>query len=224
MTVQFVTSLMSDGAMGATQSMTDEQKTQRLNFLRSQKIEALSLVMLTSAHGNEIAVVTEADAGTVIENIDGFITDCPCLPLVVTHQDCVPVLVTDDRSVVAMLHAGWRGVVAGILPNAILLAAEEFGVPANKLRVHLGPGIQPCHFTVSDDVAEQFPSSARIGDAVDLHAVLRQQAENLGVPSSAITVDSRCTVCTENNGHPVFASWRRDKVAENNMISVAMLH
>lgn len=224
MTVQFAISLIADGAMGQTQSMSDEQKARRLNFLRSQKIEALSPVMLTSAHGNEIAVVTEDDAETVIENIDGFITDCSRLPLVVTHQDCVPVLVTDDRNVVALLHAGWRGVVAGILPNAILLAAEEFGVPANKLRVHLGPGIQPCHFTVSDDVAEQFPSSARIGDAIDLHAVLRQQAENLGVPSVAITVDSRCTVCTENNNHPVFASWRRDKVAENNMISVAMLN
>lgn len=223
MTVQFITSLMTDGAMGQTQSMTGEQLMRRTDFIQGAFDEAMSSVMLTSAHGSEIAVVTDGDAGVVIENIDGFITDCPRLPLVVTHQDCVPVLVTDDRSVVAILHAGWRGVVAGILPNAILLAAEEFGVPASKLRIHLGPGIRPCHFVVSSDVAEQFPSSARIGDAIDLHAALRQQAENFGVSLSSITVDGRCTVCTENNNHHVFASWRRDKVAGNNMISVAML-
>ncbi len=223
MTVQLFTSLFADGAMGATQSMTGEQLARRTEFIRNAFGEALPLVMLTSAHGNEVAVVTEADAGSVIENIDGFITDCLRLPFVVTHQDCVPVLVTDDRNVVALLHAGWRGVVAGILPNAILLAAEEFGVPASKLRVHLGPGIRPCHFTVGDDVAEQFPSTARNGESIDLHAVLRQQAENLGVPPAAITVDDRCTVCTQNENRPMFASWRRDKVAENNMITVTML-
>ena len=72
MTAQLFTSLFADGAMGQTQSMSDEQKARRLNFY-DRKIEALSPVMLTSAHGNEIALVTEDDAGTVIENIDGFV-------------------------------------------------------------------------------------------------------------------------------------------------------
>lgn len=227
MTAQFITSTLVDGPMGRTQTLIDEQGERRFNFLRSENAEALAPVMLTSAHGSEIAVVTAEDAGAIIEDIDGLMTGDARLPLVVTHQDCVPVFVTDDRNVVAMLHAGWRGVVAGILPNAVVLAAEEFGVPANCLRVHLGPGIRPCHFTVGQDVAEQFSSlvvTERDGIfTVDLHAALRLQAENAGIPSSAITTDGRCTFCTQNESRPVFPSWRRDGTADANMISAAML-
>lgn len=222
MTTHFFTSTFLDGPMGQTQSMTDEQRGNRTAYLRSMCGSALLPVMLTSAHGGDVALVTDADAGSVVPNVDGLLTDCARLPLVVTHQDCVPVFLTDDRSVVGMLHAGWRGVVAGILPNAILLAAEAFGVPAASLRIHLGPAIRPCHFTVGADVLEQFPSAAQRGGAVDLHAALRMQAENLGVASAAITADERCTVCAENNSSPVFASWRREKAAAKNMISVAV--
>ena len=224
---QFLTSTLADGPMGRTQTLTEEQRERRLMFSRSQNNETSLPVMLTSAHGSEIAIVTTEDAGAIIEDIDGLMTGDARLPLVVTHQDCVPVFVTDDHNVVAMLHAGWRGVVAGILPNAVVLAAEEFGVPANRLRVHLGPGIRPCHFAVGQDVAEQFSSLVVTEHdgvfTVDLHAALRLQAENAGIPSSAITVDERCTFCTQNENRHVFPSWRRDGAADANMISVAML-
>ncbi len=224
---QFLTSTLADGPMGRTQTLTEEQRERRLMFSRSQNNETSLPVMLTSAHGSEIAIVTTEDAGAIIEDIDGLMTGDARLPLVVTHQDCVPVFVTDDHNVVAMLHAGWRGVVAGILPNAVVLAAEEFGVAANRLRVHLGPGIRPCHFAVGQDVAEQFSSLVVTEHdgvfTVDLHAALRLQAENAGIPSSAITVDERCTFCTQNENRHVFPSWRRDGAADANMISVAML-
>lgn len=222
----FITSVLNDGPMGRTQTLTEEQQDRRVAFLTTAFGQVLAPVMLTSAHGNEIAVVTADDAGTIIEDVDGLMTGDARLPLVVTHQDCVPVFLTDDRNVVGILHAGWRGVVAGILPSAVVRAAEEFGVSANRLRVHLGPAIRPCHFTVGEDVAEQFASSVvavREGAfTVDLHAALRLQAENAGVASSAITVDDRCTFCTNNESRPMFPSWRRDGTADANMISVAM--
>lgn len=227
MTMHFFTSSLEDGPMGRTQTITPEQGARRSALLAKTFSTALAPVMLTSAHGDEIAVVTAENAGSTINDVDGLMTGDTQLPLVVTHQDCVPVFLTDDRSVVAMLHAGWRGVVAGILPSAVVRAAEEFGVPANKLRVHLGPGIRPCHFAVGEDVAEQFTSfvvSQYEGRwTVDLHAALRLQAENAGVPASAITIDDRCTYCSQNESRPVFPSWRRDGAVDANMISGAML-
>lgn len=227
MTAYFVTSTLADGPMGRTKTMVDAGRDRRFSFIRAGFGDTHAPVMLTSAHSNEIAIVTEEDAGSVVEHVDGLMTGDMRLPLVVTHQDCVPVFVTDDRNVVAMLHAGWRGVTVGILPNAIALAASEFGVSAARLRVHLGPCIQKCHFFVGEDVAEQFSSLVvvRRDDtvAIDLHAALRQQAENAGVSSSAITSDERCTFCAQSENRPIFASWRRDKTAEHNMISAAML-
>lgn len=227
MTAQFHCSTLADGSMGRTQALIDEQIGRRRALLASVFGEMLAPVMLTSAHGSEIAIVTAADAGAVIEDVDGLMTGDARLPLVVTHQDCVPVFLTDDRDVVAVLHAGWRGVVAGILPSAVVRAAEEFGVSANRLRVHLGPGIRPCHFVVGEEVAEQFSSlavSQRDGVfTVDLHATLRIQAENAGIPTQMITVDDRCTYCAQNENRPMFPSWRRDGTVDANMISVAML-
>lgn len=227
MTARFVTSTLADGPMGRTQLMTEEHCARRAAFLRNAFGVPSAPVMLTSAHSNEIAVVTAADAGRTIENVDGLMTGDVGLPLVVTHQDCVPILLTDDRNVVAALHAGWRGVMAGILPNAVALAASAFRVPASRLRVHLGPCIQPCHFFVDQDVADHFSSlvMTQVGEkyAIDLHRALRSQAQNAGVSDTAITVDARCTFCLQNEDCHLFPSWRRDKRADANMISAAIL-
>ncbi len=76
--------------------------------------------------------------------------------LAVKTADCVPILAVDpEREAYAALHAGWRGVAGGILPNLLRLWRER-GSSLAQVSILLGPHIQGCCFQVRDDCLSQF--------------------------------------------------------------------
>jgi copper oxidase (laccase) domain-containing protein len=76
--------------------------------------------------------------------------------LAVKTADCVPILAVDpEREAYAALHAGWRGVAGGILPNLLHLWRER-GSSLGQVSILLGPHIQGCCFEVRDDCLSQF--------------------------------------------------------------------
>jgi YfiH family protein len=96
-------------------------------------------------HGGVVATV---DAAGLAGSVDGLITERPGLPLAIATADCVPIIVEGDRSV-AVLHAGWRSVAAGII-EAGLEAMRTLGdIPR---RAAIGPSIGPCCYEVGDEV------------------------------------------------------------------------
>ena len=98
---------------------------------------------------------------------DAIVTDRPGKLLTVRVADCVPVLLASaDGSVVAAVHAGWRGLVAGVVGEAIGVMRERFGIEAGSMRAAIGPAIGVGHFEVGEDVAEAF-IKADLGRAVD---------------------------------------------------------
>ena len=71
----------------------------------------------------------------------------------VLTADCLPLLITDRAArVVCAVHAGWRGLAAGVVESAI----ESLSVPPQELLVWLGPAIGPDAFEVGDEVRELF--------------------------------------------------------------------
>ncbi len=77
--------------------------------------------------------------------------------LTVTVADCVPVFLADpDSRAIALLHAGWRGAVAGIMDRGIRALEALRGVSPSGLRVHLGPAICGACYEVGPDVLQQF--------------------------------------------------------------------
>ena len=75
------------------------------------------------------------------------------LPLAVFTADCLGVALTAEGAV-GVAHAGWRGIVAGVVP-ALIGQMVDVGCP--PVRAAVGPGIGPCCYEVGADVSDRLP-------------------------------------------------------------------
>lgn len=115
-------------------------------------------------HGAEIHVVGKEEGlnledftnpNTLVSSGDGLLTDDSALCLWVYGADCVPVLFHDPvKKVIGVVHAGWRGTVAGICEKMVEKMGDVFGSLPKDIEVVLGPSIGACCFTCSNDVKE----------------------------------------------------------------------
>ncbi|MCE7975106.1 MAG: laccase domain-containing protein [Leptolyngbya sp. PLA1] len=153
---------------------------------------------------------------------DALVTDDPSRMVAVRVADCAPVLMASaDGRVVAAVHAGWRGVVAGVVASAAR-AMGELGGPAALAAV--GPCISREAFEVGPEVLAEFRrvfgatapiTERRDGKGlVDLRECLRRQLVEAGV--SAPEVLPGCTV-----GEPArFFSHRRERGVTGRMVGL----
>lgn len=165
-------------------------------------------------HG--VGVLSAESPGTCGDG-DALITDRPALALSIVTADCVPVLIAaGDR--IAAVHAGWRGVVAGVVPATVArLLAEGADTPATW-SAWIGPAIGGCCYEVSEEVAAQIaeastpdailpPTALCTGQgdrpAADLNEAVRHQLRMAGVERIAWRI--HCTRCD-----PQLCSYRRD--------------
>jgi purine-nucleoside/S-methyl-5'-thioadenosine phosphorylase / adenosine deaminase len=150
--------------------------------------------------------VLRAIPGMRGEHADGLWTDEPGLPILAMSADCLPIAVarvmTDERAV-AVLHAGWRGLLAGILDAGAQVIA------GGTLAAMIGPGIGPCCYEVGEEVAGPFRQ--RYGEDVvrdgrlDLWTSAARALRAAGV--SHVERLDRCTACEPET----FFSHRRDR-------------
>lgn len=154
---------------------------------------------LDQVHGNRVVVAE----GPGIGEGDGAVTRVPGLLLRVSVADCYPVLLEDPESgAVGAVHAGWRGVAAGIVENAVRTLQEAFGSDPRRLRVAIGPGICGKCYQVGPEVAEAvggfaFPDPLEPGRfRLDLAAAIEARLESLGV--TQVWNVRRCTFESED--------------------------
>ena len=136
---------------------------------------------------------TFADGHLFTDDADGHLTRVVDTLLAVSVADCVPVFIVDRRvRMVAVLHAGWRGVVAGILQRGIKCMG---GQPAN-MHIHFGPAICGDCYEVGPEVHLALGLRSPGAPApVELRAILARQAMALKVPAANITTSTWCTRC-----------------------------
>lgn len=158
---------------------------------------------------------------------DALVTDQPGVMVAVRTADCVPVLMYDPTyRVVAALHAGWRGAVAGIVPKTIALMRSRFGSVPRHLRVSIGPSAGVCCYEVDapvlNSLCESVPDWKTLirdrkgGKArLDLKGMIRVQTQGAGVPPQSITTVNLCTICHED----LFFSYRREGKVTGTMVS-----
>jgi YfiH family protein len=137
------------------------------------------------------------------EHADGLWTDEPGLPILAMSADCLPIaLVRAGKPGLAVLHAGWRGLLAGIV------AAGTEVLDGGELAAAVGPAIGPCCYEVGEEVAAPFRE--RFGDDVvrqgrlDLWTSAERALRAAGV--ERVDRFDRCTACEAET----FFSHRRD--------------
>ena len=160
--------------------------------------------------------------GDRIDEGDALTSGTPGVNVGIRTADCVPILIADARlRVVAALHAGWRGTVAGIVADTLLHMKETFGSHAGDLVTAVGPCIGACCYEVGPDVARQFgrwcPELEQVASKVklDLAAVNAMELRRLGVTD--VWVAGECTFCLANR----YYSFRRVPEDTGRMISYA---
>ena len=149
-------------------------------------------------HGSRVRVHAGRARGLeLVGECDGHITSEPGVLLAVTTADCVPVFFVDERRRrVGIVHAGWRGVAAGILEEAIA-TTSQLGSARADLHLHMGPAICGACYEVGPEVHAALGLPAPSGPTpVDLRVVLAERAVRGGVPRERVTVSAHCTRCT----------------------------
>ena len=139
------------------------------------------------------------------EHADGLWTDEPGLPTLAMSADCLPIVLVrggDERPAVAVLHVGWKGLLAGIIASGVGALGD------GTLAAAVGPGIGPCCYEVGEQVAAPFRE--RFGDDVvrESRLDLWTSAERALRAAGVERVDrfDRCTACEPET----FFSHRRD--------------
>ncbi len=93
-------------------------------------------------HGNSVTIATtdvKRYAG-----VDGLVTTSPGASLMIRTADCIPILLFDpSRNIIAVVHAGWKGLYGDIIAAAVRTMSELGGIPGNIISV-LGPHIGDC--------------------------------------------------------------------------------
>ena len=108
-------------------------------------------VYATQNHGTTIRVIpserryTRENVVTIPEPADALITSRPLAFLSIQTADCQSVLLYDpSNSVVANVHCGWRGSVAGLIARVVTRMHEAFGCRPDQMVAAIGPSLGPC--------------------------------------------------------------------------------
>jgi purine-nucleoside/S-methyl-5'-thioadenosine phosphorylase / adenosine deaminase len=152
-------------------------------------------VWLTQVHGVRVLDLdTEAQVAA-----DGAVTARPGVVCALLTADCLPVLLCDlDGTRVGVAHAGWRGLLRGVLPAAV----GALAVRPERIRAWLGPAISQAAYEVGADVRDAFLARAPEAAAhfapnergrwqADLYGLARASLAGAGV--EAVTGGGFCT-------------------------------
>jgi YfiH family protein len=169
---------------------------------------------LAQVHGADVADL-DALGEHVVAVADAAVARLPGHVAAVLAADCMPVFLCDESGQrVGVAHAGWRGLAAGVLENAV----AALGAEPSRVLAWMGPAIGPEVFEVGAEVREAFVAvEARAAEAfrphgagkflADLYALARQRLDRTGV--TRVTGGGYCTFTDSDR----FFSYRRARLS-----------
>jgi YfiH family protein len=153
---------------------------------------------------------------TTTLNADASFTKDKHIVCVVQTADCLPLLLTNNEgTMVAAIHAGWRGLLNGVIENTL----NKMNLPANELLVWLGPAISQNHFEVGSEVKNSFCEKHQEAEKAfqsisnkrwlaDIYMLAKIRLHTYGVTQiyGASVTENYCTYAH----HKDYFSYRRD--------------
>jgi YfiH family protein len=184
-------------------------------------VHAPPLSFVHQVHGADVVVATgPTPLRFQHPRADGQVTDQRDVALCALTADCLPIAVAGAGGVgvVAMLHAGWRGLATGVIAAGVEAVRELGG--EGELSAAIGPGAGPCCYETGEEVHAAFAAidEAHHGRNLDLKAVARHQLSAAGV--SHIADIGVCTICSDPE---LLFSHRRDRGITGRQAGVAWL-
>ena len=200
----------------------------RAELCRELGIDDKHLVLPRQTHSDRTIIIDSAFMQLTVEEqqrelygADAIITDLPRTCIGISTADCIPILLHDTRQdVIAAIHAGWRGTVAGIVTKTIGAMQQSHGCNASDMQAIIAPGISVDAFEVGDEVYDAFEKAgfpmneiavryptADGGEKwhIDLWEANRHQLLQCGVAENDIELSG---ICTFTNHHEFFSARR----------------
>ncbi len=204
-------------------------------FLDLQKqLGSDNLVFLKQVHGVAVRcadeLATPAQPLHLFESTgDTIITTTAGVGVGVLTADCLPVVFHDPvHNAIAVVHAGWRGSVAGILQTTLQRMAFRYGSQSEDVWVYFGPSARVCCYEVGADFVKNLSVAPDFGTVLqtrngrmffNLPLFNRLRLHELGVPDEAVNeYYNTCTICS-----PAFHSYRRQGKAAGRQATIALL-
>lgn len=197
--------------------------------LRNTQLSSLNLpsdpVLLNQVHGNMVIIADEVNSP--LPKADASFTTKSNVICAVKTADCLPLLICDKAGTqVAAIHAGWRGLAAGVISST----CKQFKSPLSDCLVWLGPSIGPQAFEVGQDVLDGFRAYGWQQDHLalaftptrpgkwlgNLCALAKITLQHQGVPAENVYGGEWCTYSDTER----FYSYRRSQSDLGRMLSL----
>jgi hypothetical protein len=194
------------------------------------ELELKNCVLLHQVHGTEGIHIASTQSVPNLFDQDGdyIITHQRHSGIGVVTADCVPIVIYDKvHHVVAIIHAGWRGLVAGIVQQVVNRMVEMCKSDVSQLKVFIGPCAKACCYVVGDEVTlaldnvsfkERVVCSTEQAIHFDMPLFVQLSLRELGINNDACNMHyNQCTICTSG-----FCSVRTDGTQERNITMVVL--
>ena len=177
---------------------TDCRRSERRTLAHHTGVPEDRIAQVQQVHGTDILCVTaehlRAPAPIFLAEADALFTEEPEAVLCIRTADCVPIFVWSQgvRPFAGVIHAGWRGLAAGIIHKFFRKIALAFPSAEGKVEAHVGPAISAAAYEVGAETARHF---SRVHDRdgrlfVDLAG---EAVSTLSEYSSSVSASATCT-------------------------------
>lgn len=197
----------------------DHVRENRKRFFHALNVDISRLAFPLQVHSSHIRYAGQPGR---YPDTDGLTTDRSETYLIVTVADCLPLFLFDPvHSVIAGIHAGWKGSSQHITRKAIRFLTGRWQTNPADIIVYLGPSAGVCCYEVGEEVAGLFPSEFGVRQPngkyhLDISAVNIAHLLSEGVREENIEHEEVCTICNPDRFH----SYRRDRGKSGRMMGV----
>ena len=206
--------------------LVEENRPATKKFWEELSTDPLAVTSFKQTHSAHVAVINSSHRGTRVLGYDGGVTREKDIVLAINTADCVPVLFYEKKhGIIGAVHAGWKGIVGGIITNAIEQILS-IGGDVDEIKITIGPHIGACCYEFSKDGVKAFEGRYEGEDQVhftiddhiyvDVGKAAYIDAVRCGIALENIDYYVGCTKCQEDT----FFSYRRsNKKLDGEMVS-----